>query len=60
MNPNESELEGRVPLGGRVESGGSLLTGVEVGEQPMPNRAHRSVLVLVSGVSVIEGSWLVW
>jgi hypothetical protein len=46
-------------LDGGVESGGLLLTGVEAG-QPMPYRAHKSVLVLVGGVSVIKGGWLDW
>jgi hypothetical protein len=36
----------------------SVLTGIEE-EQPMPDRAHRSPVVLGGVVSVVEGGWLV-
>jgi hypothetical protein len=59
-SPFEGGVEaGGLLLGGGVESGGLLLTGVEAG-QPTPNRAHKSTLVLVGGVSVTEGGWLDW
>jgi hypothetical protein len=37
------------------EGGGSLLTGVEDEEHPMPSTAQGSRIVLVGSVSVLEG-----
>jgi hypothetical protein len=35
-----------------------LLTGVEDGRHPMPERIHKSPIVPVDGESVVEGGWL--